>query len=307
MQEINWTLVDIKQNNLADAMGFAHVGFGDDAVCFFEKFKRSGYMTRFERGDGRVTSGCSGCELVLMIYDRLGRHLQSSDVMDQCSFDAVTAPIEYWIGYALGYLQGRSGLSFNRIFRHFPPANWYKMYSLHEVSDEALWNNTLGKYVDEEDSTGDYDFGGREHPFSNYYPAPATYEGIAFSSGECAFQAAKTLDLELRRSFSDIDPGKAKGRGRKLELRDDWEEVKYGVMLDILRSKFRNPLLRTMLLDTGQQQIVENTSDWHDNEWGDCRCEKCRNIPGKNLLGKALMELRDELSSIELQEDGCAI
>ena len=145
--QIDWSKVDIKQNNLADAMGFARAGLGDDASSFFDKFQRSGFMGRFERGDGRATSGCSGDELVLMIYNRLGKRYQSADFKDTCNFSTITAPVEYWIGYALGYLQGRSGLTFNAIFNYFPLESWYKMYALHEVSDEALWDKTLGKYV----------------------------------------------------------------------------------------------------------------------------------------------------------------
>ena len=45
------------------------------------------------------------------------------------------------------YLQGRSGLAFYDIFSYFPLEDWYKMYSLHEVSDEALWDRTIGKYA----------------------------------------------------------------------------------------------------------------------------------------------------------------
>jgi hypothetical protein len=146
-QNIDWVKVDIKQNNLADAMGFAYAGLGDDVSSFFDKFKRSGFMTRFERGDGRATTGCSGCELVLMVNNMLGEHYQSADFKDKCNFDTIIAPVEYWIGYALGYLQGRSGFTFDEIFKHFPIDSWYRMYSLHEVGDEALWDKTLGKYV----------------------------------------------------------------------------------------------------------------------------------------------------------------
>ena len=148
MVEINvdWFKVSVKQNVLADAMGFAHAGLGDNAAAFFDKFQRSGYMTRFERGDGRATLGCSGSELVLMIHDRLGIHYQSADFANKCNYSTITAPVEYWIGNALGYLQGRSGLAFNEIWGYFPLEDWYKMYSLHEVSDETLWDKTIGRY-----------------------------------------------------------------------------------------------------------------------------------------------------------------
>jgi ribA/ribD-fused uncharacterized protein len=145
-----------------------------------------------------------------------------------------------------------------------------------------------------------YKFGGREHPFSNYYPASAAFEGITFSSGEGAFQAAKTLDIKLRETFVSIDPGKAKSKGRRLSLRPDWEEVKYDIMLDVLRSKFKDKVLRYFLLDTGGQHIIEDTTGWHDNVWGDCSCQKCKDVKGQNLLGKALMALRAELTVITI-------
>ena len=34
---------------------------------------------------------------------------------------------------------------------------------------------------------------------------------------------------------------------------------------------------------------------WHDNVWGNCECERCKETEGKNLLGKALMEVRSKL------------
>ena len=67
-QPIDWELVGIKQDTLAGAMGFAFAGFGESAAPFFEKFRRSGWMARFERSEGRATAGCSGSELALMIY-----------------------------------------------------------------------------------------------------------------------------------------------------------------------------------------------------------------------------------------------
>jgi hypothetical protein len=148
----DWFMVEIKQENLAEAMGFAKAGLGQDAAQFFDVFQNSGWMHRFERGDGRATLGCSGSELVLMAQNQMGKSYQAADFRDRCTFDTITAPVEYWIGHALGYLQGRSGMSFEEIFTHFPLGDWYKMYMLHEVSDEALWEKTLGKYAERGDT-----------------------------------------------------------------------------------------------------------------------------------------------------------
>jgi hypothetical protein len=146
---VDWFMVSVKQDNLAEAMGFANAGLGDNASSFFDKFQRSGWMSRFEQNDGRATLGCSGSELVLMAYDRIGQNHQPSEFENICNFNTVTSSVEYWIGYALGYLQGRSQLPFAEIFKHFPMDSWYNMYILHEVGDEVLWDKTLGRYISE--------------------------------------------------------------------------------------------------------------------------------------------------------------
>ena len=88
-------------------------------------------------------------------------------------------------------------------------------------------------------------------------------------------------------------PGQAKRAGRRAVLRHDWEDVKEQVMEDGLRLKFADPELKQKLIATHPHELVEGTT-WHDNEWGNCSCDRCRNIPGKNKLGKILMKLRDE-------------
>jgi hypothetical protein len=137
---------DAKRDNLAEAMGFSNAMFGDTAMSFFDMFERSGWMERFERGDGRATLGCSGAELALNVRAQLGDVRQAAEFRDRCGYFVVTRPIEYWIGYALGYLQARSGFPFSALFEHFPLESWYGMYILHEVGDETLWDKTLGRY-----------------------------------------------------------------------------------------------------------------------------------------------------------------
>jgi len=145
---------------------------------------------------------------------------------------------------------------------------------------------------------GVYQFsGGGRHPFSNFYNAGCTFEDMEYPNGEAAFQAAKTLDMRERKKFQTVNPGQAKRMGRQLNLRLDWEQIKYQVMVDVLLSKFQDLQLRQMLIETGDQQIIEDTTGWHDNEWGRCSCPKCQGKRSKNLLGKALMEVRDKLSN----------
>ena len=137
----------------------------------------------------------------------------------------------------------------------------------------------------------------REYEFlSNFYNAPVLYDGLLFTNSEAAFHAQKTLDVNDRNRFTEYNAGKSKREGRKLNLREDWEEVKDNIMYEICKAKFlQNEDLRIRLLATGDEYLEEGTTGWHDNYWGNCECEKCKNIEGKNTLGKILMRVRKEL------------
>ena len=140
-------------------------------------------------------------------------------------------------------------------------------------------------------------FDGEYAFLSNFYELPKMITDdcyIAYPTVEHYFQAAKTNNISMRKAISIMDsPGKAKRAGRKLDLRYDWEEIKVNVMRQALAQKFADPVLAQKLMATEGELIEGNT--WCDNFWGSCSCERCKNIEGKNMLGKLLMELREEL------------
>lgn len=129
-----------------------------------------------------------------------------------------------------------------------------------------------------------------DHAFlSNFHPSPIVYEGIAYPTVEHAFQAAKTLDVNERRLLAALDsPTKAKRAGRKVKLRDGWNELRVEVMTALVRLKFANPELKASLLATGDAELAEG-NNWNDRFWGVCRGV------GKNHLGRVLMQVREEL------------
>ena len=89
-----------------------------------------------------------------------------------------------------------------------------------------------------------------------------------------------------------MQPAEAKKEGKKINLRSDWETVKVDIMREIIRIKFSgNADLRIKLLKTGDAELIEG-NNWHDNFWGDCSCERCKNITGENMFGNLLMEYR---------------
>lgn len=129
--------------------------------------------------------------------------------------------------------------------------------------------------------------------FSNFTPCHIEFEGVSYQNSEAAWQSLKSLDMDTRKSFSELSAGQAKKKGRRVALRSDWESVKYQLMVDVCYAKFtQNEEFKQVLLSTGDDTIVEDTTGWHDNIWGNCNCPKCQNKVGRNLLGKALMEVR---------------
>ncbi|MGV8847817.1 NADAR family protein [Tessaracoccus sp.] len=138
---------------------------------------------------------------------------------------------------------------------------------------------------------------------SNFFdPAVLTYEGLEYRTSEAAFNAAKTVDPQVRAWIAAAPTAvEAKRRGNdhtRTVLRPGWDEtVRFQVMAEVLKAKFTTHPARTdRLLSTGQRVLIEGNI-WHDQVWGDCTCgrQDC-NKPGANALGFALMRLRQELS-----------
>lgn len=122
------------------------------------------------------------------------------------------------------------------------------------------------------------------------------YEDRIYPTVEHAFQAAKCINDEDKEKIRLIkSPAKAKFCGRRVPLRADWESQKIMVMENCLRAKFQDKTLRDQLISTKGMNLVEGNT-WHDNQWGNCTCARrsCQ-ASGKNILGKLLMKIRDEL------------
>ena len=134
-------------------------------------------------------------------------------------------------------------------------------------------------------------FEGRYSFLSNFYAAQTQYEGFLYPTSEHAYQAAKSERIKILMAGT---PDDAKHLGRKIELREDWEEVKDQIMYEIVKSKFKNAGLARKLLNTKDERLCEGNY-WHDNYWGACTCPKCILLPRKNKLGKILMQVRKEL------------
>lgn len=152
------------------------------------------------------------------------------------------------------------------------------------------------------------EFHGKHRFLSNFWSQPLSFEGTTYESAEHAFHSQKTSNTKERdyinydRSITTFEgvkqahcretfPYEAKQRGRKVTLRPDWEENKLDIMYAILTAKFGDPVLRALLISTGDAELIEGNVH-HDDFWGVCNCDRHKGT-GDNHLGKLLMKLRD--------------
>lgn len=113
-------------------------------------------------------------------------------------------------------------------------------------------------------------------------------------------------DNEIREQILQCsDPKQIMALGRKVRNFDEtvWNEVKYSIILNGNYLKFtQNPELREFLLSTGDSVLVEASP--YDGIWGIKMSQTDENVlnpcrwRGENLLGFALMEVRDEIRRV---------
>jgi ribA/ribD-fused uncharacterized protein len=141
---------------------------------------------------------------------------------------------------------------------------------------------------------------------SQWFPAPFEWNGGRFPTAEHFMMASKAElfgDLETRQAIlAAEDPGKAKALGRKVKSFDEevWIRHRSRLVVEGNLLKFsQNPRLKKFLLATGDAVLVEASP--MDAIWGiglsadSNKAGDPTQWRGLNLLGFALMEVRDRL------------
>lgn len=123
---------------------------------------------------------------------------------------------------------------------------------------------------------------------STFYIMPMTLEiggkECKFLNVEAAYQAQK--NPEIADKFSQVKGLEAKRMDDKLKITvSDWSNYKLVAMANALHAKFSNRILFVQLKDIKEDIIHDNY--WKDTYWGVYKGE------GKNILGKMLMNIRD--------------
>lgn len=124
---------------------------------------------------------------------------------------------------------------------------------------------------------------------SNMFPCEITHEGITYQSSEALFQALKLENVKEREQFSKLNGYEAKQLGRKIKIRNNWNDYRIKAMKIALYNKFtQNVELAKRLVGTNDL-ILEEGNSHGDVFWGTVKGV------GQNNLGKLLMLLREAL------------
>jgi len=143
--------------------------------------------------------------------------------------------------------------------------------------------------------------------YSNWAPSDIVVEGKSFNCVEqyMMYKKAEVAgDAASMQAVMDTPmPNDQKAIGRKIKNYDDakWSAVRYEIVKDAIRAKFtQHENLKEELIASGDKHIVEASP--YDVVWGIGMGEddpdrfdesKWR---GDNLLGKCIMDVRDELN-----------
>lgn len=141
---------------------------------------------------------------------------------------------------------------------------------------------------------------------SQWWPAAFTFDGLRYPTAEHWMMAEKARTFGDERALAEIllveDPQSAKVLGRAVEPYDDavWSARRGDAVVKGNLAKFtQHPALGAWLVATGDRILVEASPT--DKVWGvglgitDPAVRDPRKWRGANLLGFALMRVRDEL------------
>jgi len=132
-------------------------------------------------------------------------------------------------------------------------------------------------------------FRGKYGFLSNFAEVDVTLDGLTYPSIEHAFISAKSDDPDWKKMCSEdgYTASSLKKVAKTIPLAEDWDLKKLHIMANLLLQKFEREPFLSMLLETGDEEIVEGNY-WNDKYWGYCLKTK----EGENVLGKMIMFVR---------------
>lgn len=168
-------------------------------------------------------------------------------------------------------------------------------------------NNTNWEQLLKENKilNGTQGFDDKYRCFSNFYKHDAISIKLPYGhknskyyfsdNVETLFQAAKCkTHKDIQSIILTTTPGEAKRLGRKVELREDWENIKEEVMKELINKKLEVlPYFKKILMEIPEHIVIAEFNTWNDAEWG----VSSKTLKGNNKLGEILMNLRIKLKT----------
>lgn len=128
--------------------------------------------------------------------------------------------------------------------------------------------------------------------FSNFSSFKLNWKGYDWMTSEHAYHSERFKDPvilnELKAAASAHDAMKL-AYANADKCRSDWDDIKLGIMKQILRAKVeQHPYVKKKLLESYDKELIENS--WRDSFWG-----WGPDRAGANHLGRLWMEVRAEV------------
>jgi len=144
--------------------------------------------------------------------------------------------------------------------------------------------------------------------FSQWFDAPFVVDDVNYPTAEHYMMAEKARlfgdDTTLSKIIAADSPGAAKALGRSVQRFDgaQWDAHRFDIVVRGNVAKFsQHDAMRSFLVGTGERVLVEASP--RDRIWGiglgaaNERAQDPRTWRGENLLGFALMAVREQLGA----------
>ena len=137
---------------------------------------------------------------------------------------------------------------------------------------------------------------------SNFAKTPMVVNGVEFACVEQLYHYIRLNNEMERAEYLKLTPNmglkmKAKAFAKHGVERADWREIAVDVMRFCLNHKYQASVeFRKALADSGSKYIVEDESNRKKkpDSWGAVLNTATNEFYGKNIMGRLLMELREE-------------
>ncbi len=131
--------------------------------------------------------------------------------------------------------------------------------------------------------------------FSNFSSFMIEWKGKVWMTSEHVYHSER-FDEEKKKQIHGMRSAHDAftfAQTHKISQREDWNDVKVGIMKEILHAKMaQHAYVKKKLLESGDRLLVEDSRC--DDFWG-----WGPNKDGKNMLGKLWMEVREEVRKNE--------